>query len=229
MDNRFGRTELLIGKVPVAALTKSRVLVIGVGGVGGYAVEMLARSGVGAITICDGDRVDITNINRQIIALSSTIGKYKCDVFRDRIADINPECAVTVINDRYSASNSESILSDSYDYVIDAIDSVADKLHLISEAHRLNINIISAMGAGNRYIPSDFAVSDIFSTSYDPLSKKMRKLLREHGISKHTVVYTQSEATPCEGAVGSISYMPALAGVKLGAYVINELIKNIKE
>lgn len=223
----YDRTKLLLSDDEFARLRSAHVLIIGVGGVGGYAVEMLARAGIGAITLVDGDRIDETNINRQIIADSQNVGKYKCDAFKERIARINPEIKVRVLNIRYNESTDDAIFDSKYSYTIDAIDSVDDKVRLIVSAHNRNIPIISAMGAGNRIEINDFVITDIFKTSYDKLAKKMRKLLKDEGINKHTVVCSNAESMHISGAqIGSISYMPALAGVKLGAYVLNEIVKD---
>lgn len=223
--DRFIREKALIGEESFAKLAKARVLVVGVGGVGGYVVEVLARAGVGELTLCDGDVVDISNINRQIIALSSTVGKSKCEVFKERIEDINPNCVVKTFVSRYNEHTAQEILSQRYDYIVDAIDSMQDKVHLIVTAKAMDIPIISAMGAGNRFELSDFEVVDIFSTSYDKLAKKLRKLLREQGISEAKVAYTKAECCDVKDVIGSISYMPPLAGIKIGGYVINKLIK----
>lgn len=223
----YDRTKLLLSDDEFARLRSAHVLIIGVGGVGGYAVEMLARAGVGAITLVDGDRIDETNINRQIIADSQNVGEYKCDAFKERIARINPEIKVRVLNIRYNESTDDAIFDSKYSYIIDAIDSVDDKVRLIVSAHNRNIPVISAMGAGNRIEINDFVITDIFKTSYDKLAKKLRKLLKDEGINKHTVVCCNAESMHISGAqIGSISYMPALAGVKLGAYVLNEIIKD---
>lgn len=223
----YDRTKLLLSDDEFARLRSAHVLIIGVGGVGGYAVEMLARAGVGAITLVDGDRIDVTNINRQIIADSQNIGDYKCDAFKERIARINPEIKIRALNIRYNESTDDTIFDSKYSYIIDAIDSVDDKVRLIVSAHNRNMPIISAMGAGNRIEINDFIVTDIFKTSYDKLAKKLRKLLKDEGINKHTVVCCNAESMHVSGTqIGSISYMPALAGVKLGAYVLNEIIKS---
>lgn len=223
----YDRTKILLNDDEFNRLRLAHVLVVGVGGVGGYAVEMLARAGVGALTLVDGDKIDITNVNRQIIADSVNIGKFKCDAFNERIARINPEIKVRVMNMRYNESTDGTIFDCDYSYVIDAIDSVEDKVRLIVSAHNRNLPIISAMGAGNRLKISDFVVTDIFKTSYDKLAKKLRKLLKAEGIDKHTVVCSNTESINVSNAhIGSISYMPALAGVKLGAYVLSNIISN---
>lgn len=223
----YDRTKLLLSDDEFARLRSAHVLVVGVGGVGGYAVEMLARAGVGALTLVDGDKIDITNINRQIIAESQNVGEYKCDAFKERIARINPDINVRALDMRYNDSTDDAIFDSEYSYVIDAIDSVDDKVQLIVSAHKRDIPIISAMGAGNRIEINDFVITDIFKTSYDKLAKKLRKLLKDEGINKHTVVCCNAESMHISGGqIGSISYMPALAGVKLGAYVLNEIIKD---
>lgn len=223
----YDRTKLLLSDDEFAHLRSAHVLVVGVGGVGGYAVEMLARAGVGALTLVDGDKIDITNINRQIIADLRNIGEYKCDAFKERIARINPDINVRALDMRYNDSTDDAVFDSEYSYVIDAIDSVDDKVQLIVSAHNRNIPIISAMGAGNRLEISDFVVTDIYKTSYDKLAKKLRKLLKDEGINKHTVVCCNAESMHILGGqIGSISYMPALAGAKLGAYVLNEIIKD---
>lgn len=225
MNNRFDRTKLLLGE-RFDKLASSSVLIVGVGGVGGYAVEMLARAGVGNLTLVDGDTVDITNINRQIIALTETVGDYKCNVFLRRVYGINPDCKVTVHNYRLNNDTIDNIFDKHYDYVIDAIDSVNDKVTLIKYCHNNGIPIISAMGAGNRIQTVDFEITDIFKTSYDGLSKKMRKLLKAEGITKHTVAATNTQPLKIDGnTIGSISYLPAMAGIKISAYVLNELIQ----
>lgn len=217
------RTELLIGDSGIEKLNKSNIILFGCGGVGGYIAEMLVRSGVGNITIVDFDNVDITNINRQIIALHSTIGKSKVSVLKDRLLDINPACNVTAICDRYTAGC--GLINSDFDYVIDAIDSVADKTALILDAHSKNLKIISAMGAGNRCDIPRFEVVDIYKTYNDGLSKVIRKKLREHGINHHKVVFTSSlPIDHKENTVGSIAYYPAMCGCVLSSYVINDII-----
>lgn len=225
MDERFLRTEKLLGSNEFDKLKTAKVLVVGVGGVGGYAVEMLARAGIGNLTLVDGDVVEITNINRQIIALSSTIGKFKVDVFKTRILDINPNCDVKIINYRYNANTSEVILNDNFDYVIDAIDSLKDKVHLIKTCKAKNLNIISAMGAGNRYELCEFSVTDVFKTTHDGLAKKLRKLLRDEGIENLEVVSTSAEPKKSDGVVGSICFLPPLSGITIAGYIINKLIR----
>ena len=221
----YSRTELLIGNNNLNKLKDSHVAVFGVGGVGGHVVEMLARAGVGNITIVDYDRVDKSNINRQIIALNSTIGKYKVDVMKDRLLDINPNLKITAIQDKYTPDNREVFFGQKYDYVIDAIDMVTSKVDLIKYCHDNNIAVISAMGAGNRYSVPEFKVADISKTYNDGLCKIVRKKLRELGVNKHNVVFTEYLASKNGDQVGSISYYPAMCGCVLAGFVINELIK----
>lgn len=219
----FRRTEILLGD-SIQKLHDSNVIVFGVGGVGGYVAEMLVRSGVGNITIVDFDNVDISNKNRQIIALDSTIGKAKVDVMADRLHDICDFCNVTKINAKLLPENIDDFHLDRYDYIIDAIDMVSSKISLIVYAHEHNMPIISAMGAGNRVGIPSFKVADIFETYNDGLAKVLRKKLRENNISKHTVVFTENIATPNGDTIGSIAYYPAMCGCVLSAYVIEKLI-----
>ena len=227
MENIFDRTKLLIGEDGLNTLQNCNVLVVGVGGVGGYAVEILTRCGIGNFTIVDGDSVDITNINRQIIATTSTIGKAKVQVMADRMKDINPNVNVRALNLRFNSDSVDLVFDRHYDYVIDAIDSVSDKLLLILTAKNKNLNIISAMGAGNRVQLNDFVVIDIFKTQNDKLAKKMRKLLKDNGVTElDTVTSNTLPLQTDSNVIGSIAYMPPLAGIKLGGYVVNKLLKN---
>ena len=219
------RTVKLIGEERFNRLKNSKVLVVGVGGVGGYVVEMLARAGVGNITVIDGDKVDVTNINRQIIALNSTIGMNKVDVIKSRVIDINKSCNIIAICDRINSGNVSEILGENYDYVIDCIDSVPDKVALIKEAITEGKKIISCMGAGNRYNNIDFTITDIYKTRYDKLARKMRQLLKKEGVKKLDVCYSESNTEKVEGVIGSISYGPPLAGVKIAQYVLLQLME----
>ena len=221
------RTKILIGQNGVEKLEKSKVAVIGIGGVGGYTCQMLARAGVGNITLIDFDKVDETNINRQIVATTKTVGKLKTEVMRDIIFEINPKCKVNALCERFSLQNAERLLSQNFDYVIDAIDSVPNKVELICFCKEKNINIISAMGAGNRIGIPTFKVVDIYKTFNDGLAKIMRKKLRERHIKTLDVV-TSEEIAMKNGKnteIGSISYYPAMCGCVLGAFVINKLLK----
>ena len=216
------RTKILIGDEGIQKLSNSKVILFGCGGVGGYVAEMLVRSGIGDITIVDFDKIDETNINRQIIALHSNIGQNKVDVLKCRMLDINANCNVTALNVRYTKES--TLLNQDYDFVIDAIDSVEDKVALICNAHQNNLNIVSAMGAGNRCDIPEFKISDIDKTYNDGLAKVIRKKLRDQGITKHKVVFTSSLKQVSSNKVGSISYYPAMCGCTIASYVINELL-----
>lgn len=220
----FRRTEILLGD-KIEKLKKANIIVFGVGGVGGYVIEMLVRSGVGNITLVDFDKVDISNKNRQIIALDSTIGVPKVEAMRDRIRDINKDCKVKIINDKLTPENLDDFSLDSYDYVIDAIDMVSSKLALIKYCKDRDIPIISAMGAGNRVGTPKFEVADIYKTYNDGLAKVMRSGLRKLGVSHHNVCFTSNIATPNGDTIGSIAYYPAMCGCVLSSFVIEELIK----
>lgn len=225
---------MLIGSDAVKKLGKSRVAVFGLGGVGGYVVEALARSGVGALDIIDSDRVAPSNINRQIIATKDTIGEKKTEVMKKRILSINPECSVTPYDIFYLPSTKDIFDFTSYDYVVDAIDTVTGKLQLIEEAERSHTPIISSMGAGNKLDPTLFRVADIYSTSVDPLSRIIRGECRKRGIRKLKVVYsTEKPLTPRfeeEGATrrstpASISFIPSVCGLIIASEVIKDLIR----
>lgn len=224
------RTELLIGKDGLAKLENSHVAVVGIGGVGGYVCMMLARVGVGSITIIDFDKVDETNINRQVVANSKTIGKLKTDIMKDLISDINPNCKVFSYAERFCYDNAEKLFNSKFDYVIDAIDSVQDKVDLICYCKKHNINIISAMGAGNRLCIPNFKVVDIYKTSNDGLAKIMRKKLREKEIESLDVVVCDSQPilNKENRTIGSIAYFPAMCGCVLSAFVVNSILSNSK-
>ena len=221
----FRRSEILLGE-KINRLFNANIIVFGIGGVGGYTTEMLVRSGIGSITLVDYDNVDISNKNRQIIALDSTIGKPKVEVMRNRIADINKDCKVTVINSKITPDNIETFGLEKYDYVIDAIDMVTSKIALIKYCKEKKINIISAMGAGNRADIPTFEVVDIYKTYNDGLAKVLRSKLKKEGITEHKVVFTTNIATPNGDTIGSMSYYPAMCGCVLSAYVVQELIKD---
>ena len=191
MLNQFSRTEMLIGKNAINKLANSKVAIFGIGGVGSYIAEALARCGVGNFILVDNDKVTITNINRQIIATTKTIGQYKVDLMKQRILDINPEAKVETYKTFYMPECEEKIMDDSVNYVIDAIDTVTAKIFLIEEATRLNIPIISSMGTGNKLDPSKFEITDIYKTSVCPLAKVMRKELRQRNIKKLNVLYSK--------------------------------------
>ncbi len=221
------RTEILIGKQGIEKLQSSHIAVFGVGGVGGYTCEMLVRAGIGEITIIDFDTVAMSNINRQIVALTSTVGKLKVDVFKSRLLDINPNLIVNVFPIKFCEDNIDLIFNKHYDYVVDAIDDLDNKILLIKTCHDKNIEIVSAMGAGNRCDIPAFGVADVYKTYNDGLAKLIRKRLRSVGVEKHNVVFTKSVSQPKSHIVGSISYYPPMCGCTLSAFVINELLKGI--
>ncbi len=191
MKKQFSRTELLIGENGLKKLEASRVAVFGVGGVGGYVVEALVRSGLGAIDLIDDDKICVTNLNRQIYATHSTVGKYKVDVAEERILDINPDCKVTKFKTFFTPETSSEFDFSKYDYVVDAIDTVTGKIELVVKCNEMNIPIISSMGAGNKMHPEMFEISDIYKTSVCPLAKVMRQELKKRRIKKLTVVYSK--------------------------------------
>ena len=233
MSMQYSRTALLIGNEGVAKLKKSRVAVFGVGGVGGYVVEALARSGVGALDLIDKDVVSISNINRQIIALHSTVGRLKTEVMAERIRDIDPTIETCVHNVFYLPETAEQFDFSQYDYVVDAIDTVAGKLALIEQAKRANIPVISSMGAGNKLNPTAFEVADIAKTSVCPLARVMRRELKKRGIEHVKVVYSKEEPLPTQetdeetgkAVAGSIAFVPSVVGLIIAGEVIKDLIK----
>ena len=223
-ESIYTRTAMMLGDEAVKRLKTSHVAVFGVGGVGGFTVEALARAGVGKITLIDADRVSVSNINRQIIALNSTVGKYKTEAMRDRIADINPDCEVITVSEFYSEENPIDLSS--FDYIADCIDSVKSKIYLISEAKAKGISIISSMGAGNKLDPTRFKVADISKTHTDPLAKVMRTELRKKGVNHLKVVFSDEppinptgERTP-----GSVSFVPSVVGLIIAGEIIKDII-----
>ena len=229
--NEFSRAELLLGEEGIEKLRKARVAVFGIGGVGSFVAEALARGGVGHITLVDGDTVSITNINRQLIALHSTVGKEKTAVMAERIADISPETEVETYPVVYGAENRDLLDFSTYDYVIDAIDTVTSKLILIEEAKKAGVPVISCMGTGNKFHPERFEVTDISKTSVCPLAKVMRKELKVRGIKNVKVVYSKEEPQkPAESPEtgkrqipGSLSFVPPVAGLLLAGEVIRHI------
>ncbi|MDO4187606.1 MAG: tRNA threonylcarbamoyladenosine dehydratase [Lachnospiraceae bacterium] len=193
MSEQFERTELIIGKDNIVKLKDSRVAVFGVGGVGGYVVEALARSGVGTLDLIDNDQVCISNINRQIIATHKTVGMNKVDAFKERILDINPEAIVNTYNTFYMPDTKDQFDFKNYDYVVDAIDTVTGKIQLVMQAKEADVPIISSMGAGNKINPTMFEVTDIYKTSVCPLAKVMRYELKKRGVKKLKVVYSKEK------------------------------------
>ncbi len=250
MLNQYSRTELLLGKEAMKKLRSSRVAVFGIGGVGGYAVEALARSGVGAIDLIDDDKVCLTNINRQIIATRKTVGKYKVDVAAERIAEIDPDIIVTKHQTFYMPETADQFDFKQFDYVIDAIDTVTGKIELVLQAQKAGVPIVSCMGAGNKLDPTAFEVADIYKTTVCPLAKVMRRELKKRGVPALKVVYSKEQPlTPIEdmaisckahcicppGTVrkctqrrqvpGSNAFVPSVAGLILAGEVVKDLIK----
>ncbi len=224
-DSIYTRTEMMLGSAATEKLRSAHVAVFGIGGVGGYAAEAIARAGVGKMTLVDPDAVSVTNINRQIIALKSTLGRNKAEVMKERILDINPECTVTALPIFFSEDNAESIDFSAFDYAVDAIDTVKSKLLIIKKAKKLGIPVISSMGAGNKLDPTRFRVTDIFKTTHDPLARAVRGELRKLGISELKVVYSDEAPTGerAAGAPGSISFVPGAAGLALAKEVILDI------
>lgn len=250
MLNRFSRTEILFGNEAMEKLAGSRVAVFGVGGVGGYTVEALARSGVGTIDIIDDDKVCLTNINRQILATTKTIGKYKVDVAEERILDINPKCKVIKHQTFYMPDSADEFEFEKYDYIVDAIDTVTAKIDLVMKANQYKVPMISAMGAGNKTDPTAFEVADIYKTSVCPLARVMRYELRKRKIKKLKVVYsketpikpiddmasscrthcvcppgTARKCTQRRDIPGSTSFVPSVVGLIIAGEVIKDIIK----
>jgi len=226
MYEGFSREERLIGKENVEKLNKSKVAVFGIGGVGSFVVEGLSRAGIGKFQLVDNDTVDITNINRQIHANITTVGKNKVDVMKERILSINPEAEVDVSTEFFMPGS--KLVDNSLDYIVDAIDTVTGKIELVCRANELNIPIISAMGTGNKLDPTKFEVTDIYKTSVCPLAKVMRKELRSRGIQKLKVVYSKEEPIkPNDGdykTPASISFVPSVAGLIIAGEVIKDII-----
>lgn len=230
MDERFVRTALVFGDEGMSRLMGSRVAVFGVGGVGGHCVQALARAGIGSIDVFDDDVVSITNINRQAVATTSTIGRPKVEVIRDQILDINPEARVVCHQMFYTPENADETDLSAYDYIVDAIDTVKAKVELICRAKAAGVPIISAMGAGNKLDPTRFEVEDLAKTSVCPLCRVMRTQLKKRGIAHHKVVYSREEpvrvvADNSNGrhAPGSISFVPPVMGLILAGEVIKDL------
>ena len=249
MLNQFSRTELLLGKDGIEKLASSRVAIFGIGGVGGYTVEALARSGVGTFDLIDDDKICITNINRQIYALKSTVGKYKVDVAKDRILDINPNAVVNTYKTFYTPETADEFDFSQYDYVVDAIDTVVGKLKIVEKAKEAKIPVISSMGAGNKMNPALFEVTDIFKTSVCPLAKVMRQELKKRKIRKLKVVYSKEipikpnddieisckkhcvcppgtvrKCTARRQIPGSNAFVPSVVGLIIAGEVVKDLI-----
>ena len=254
MLNEFSRTQLLYGKEAMAKLAQSRVAVFGIGGVGGYVVEALARSGIGALDLIDDDKVCLTNINRQIIATQKTIGKYKVDVAKERVKEISPSCEVTTYKTFYLPETQDQFDFTRYDYVVDAIDTVTGKLTIIENAKKLDVPVISSMGAGNKVNPALFEVADLYETSVCPLAKVMRRECKKRGIESLKVVYSKEPpirpledmSVSCEqqglglpeeagkhterrAIPGSTAFVPSVAGLIMAGEIINDLCREYRD
>lgn len=252
MLNQFSRTELLFGKDAMERLASSRVAVFGIGGVGGYVCEALVRSGVGAFDLIDDDKVCLTNLNRQLIATRKTVGKYKAEVMRERILDINPHAEVNIHKCFFLPENAEEFAFDQYDYVVDAVDTVTAKLELVMKCQEMNVPIISCMGAGNKLDPTAFRVSDIYKTRVDPLARVMRRELKKRGVKRLKVVYSEEQpirpiedmaiscryhcicppgtkrhCTDRRDIPGSTAFVPSVAGLIVAGEVIKDLVAKI--
>lgn len=250
MLTQFSRTELLLGKEAMEKLKNAKVAVFGIGGVGGYVCEALVRSGVGAFDLIDDDKVCLTNLNRQIIATRKTVGKYKTDVMKDRILEINPDARVEVHKCFFLPENADEFPFEEYDYIVDAVDTVTAKISLVMKAQEMNVPIISSMGAGNKLDASQFRVADIYKTKVCPLAKVMRRELKKRGVKKLKVVYSEEQPTrPVEnmaiscrtncicppGAAhkcterrdipGSVAFVPSVAGLIIAGEVVKDLCK----
>jgi len=248
MLTQFSRTELLLGKEAMEKLKNAKVAVFGIGGVGGYVCEALVRSGVGAFYLLDDDKVCLTNLNRQIIATRKTVGKYKTDVMKDRILEINPDARVEVHKCFFLPENADEFPFEEYDYIVDAVDTVTAKISLVMKAQEMNVPIISSMGAGNKLDASQFRVADIYKTKVCPLAKVMRRELKKRGVKKLKVVYSEEQPTrPVEdmaiscrtncicppGAAhkcterrdipGSVAFVPSVAGLIIAGEVVKDL------
>lgn len=220
------RTKILIGEEGEKMLASKSVLIVGVGGVGGYVCEMLVRAGVGNICVVDFDKIDTTNINRQIIALHSTVGQAKVEAIKKRMLDINPKLNIKAQCQKLSSENINEVLSDKFDYVVDAIDDVENKILLIKSCQEKNLPLVCALGSGNRLEIPKFEVTDISKTENDGLAKKIRIGLRHEGIYHQTVVYSKQDRVKTDTTtIGSISYFPAMCGCVLAGFVINSLLE----
>ncbi|MBQ4530733.1 MAG: tRNA threonylcarbamoyladenosine dehydratase [Lachnospiraceae bacterium] len=242
MLEEFSRTELLLGSDALEKLSQSRVAVFGIGGVGGYVVEALVRSGVGAVDLIDNDTVSRSNLNRQIIATRKTVGQYKTDVMKERILEINPECRVEVHRCFYLPENKDEFDFSQYSYVVDAVDTVTAKIQLVMQAEEAGVPIISSMGAGNKLNPAEFEITDIYKTSVCPLAKVMRRELKKRNIKHLKVVYSKEEPlTPIGSAEedakeevtgtrqkttpGSVAFVPSVVGLMIASEVVKDLVK----
>ncbi len=230
MKEEFTRTAMLIGEAAVKQLSTARVAVFGIGGVGGYIVEALARSGVGSFDLIDSDTVNITNINRQIIATCDTLGKYKVDAMKDRILSINPDAKVEVYRKFYLPENSSEFDFSKYDYVVDAVDTVTAKIEIILNAKKSNVPVISSMGTGNKLDPTRFEIADIYKTTVCPLARVMRRELKKRGVDSLKVLYSKEEPVKSiadesgeKPIPASIAFVPSVAGLIIAGEVIKDL------
>ena len=236
MENQFSRTERLLGKENMEKLAAARVCIFGIGGVGGYVAEALARSGVGHLELVDNDVICLSNLNRQIIATHETLGQYKVDVMKERILSINPTAEVTVYKCFYLPETRAQFDFTNYDYVVDAIDTVAGKIALVLQAEESGTPIISSMGAGNKLDPAAFQVADIYQTTVCPLAKVMRRELKRRGVKKLKVVYSKEQpvavqndeesllSSPRRSIPGSIAFVPSVAGLIIAGEVVKDLL-----
>ena len=236
MENQFSRTERLLGKENMEKLAAARVCIFGIGGVGSYVAETLARSGVGHLELVDNDVVCLSNLNRQIIATHETLGQYKVDVMKERILSINPTAEVTVYKCFYLPETRAQFDFTNYDYVVDAIDTVAGKIALVLQAEESGTPVISSMGAGNKLDPAAFQVADIYQTSVCPLAKVMRRELKRRGVKKLKVVYSKEQpvavqndeeslqSSPRRNIPGSIAFAPSVAGLIIAGEVVKDLV-----
>ena len=236
MENQFSRTERLLGKENMEKLAAARVCIFGIGGVGGYVAEALARSGVGHLELVDNDVICLSNLNRQIIATHETLGQYKVDVMKERILSINPTAEVTVYKCFYLPETRAQFDFTNYDYVVDAIDTVAGKIALVLQAAESGTPVISSMGAGNKLDPAAFQVADIYQTSVCPLAKVMRRELKRRGVKKLKVVYSKEQpvavqndeesllSSPRRSIPGSIAFVPSVAGLIIAGEVVKDLV-----
>lgn len=228
MLNQFSRTELLIGKEGIEKLQKAKVAIFGIGGVGSFVVEGLVRAGIENFILVDNDTIDLTNLNRQVIATRKTVGKPKVEVAKERILEINPNANVEIYQE-FFMPESKDLFDNTVDYIVDSIDTVTAKIELVMRANKLSIPIISSMGTGNKLDPTKFEVTDIYKTSICPLAKVMRKELRNRGIKKLKVVYSKEEPVKLDKAEqkqvpGSISFVPSVAGLIIAGEVIKDII-----
>ena len=234
--NQFSRSELLLGREVMANLSRMKILIFGIGGVGSYVCEALVRSGVKNFVLVDSDKISLTNVNRQIHATLKTVGRSKVEVMKERMLDINPECNITIFEEFYLPNNHSNIISDDIDYIVDAIDTISAKIDIIVEAKKKNIPIISAMGAGNKLDPTRFEVTDIYKTSVCPLAKVMRRELKKREITSLKVVYSKEEPIEIldyscciedmdkKRVPGSLAFVPSSMGLIIASEIVKDVI-----